>query len=79
MATGIEKILEKTGLKSKDINDSISISKNENRIWQITKKYSYGSFDDTETSIGYAIDIYQESINKTFRDYFVNFNYWYNT
>ena len=62
-------------LKSKSINDSITISKNGNRIWEMTKKYSYGSFDDTETCIGYAIDIYQESINKTFREYLVNFNY----
>jgi len=25
--------------------------------------------------LGYAIDIYQETINKTFREYLVNFNY----
>jgi hypothetical protein len=25
--------------------------------------------------VGYAIDVYQESINKTFREYLVNFNY----
>ena len=26
-------------------------------------------------SLGYAIGVYQESINKTFKEYLVNFNY----
>ena len=62
-------------LNSKSLDETYSIYKNENKIWQITKKYSYKNFDDDETSIGYAIDIYQESINKTFREYLVNFEY----
>ena len=62
-------------LNSKSLDETYSIYKNENKIWQITKKYSYKNFDDNETSIGYAIDIYQESINKTFREYLVNFEY----
>ena len=62
-------------LKSKAMDETYSIYKNTNKIWQITKKYSYKNFDDDETSIGYAIDIYQESINKTFREYLVNFEY----
>ena len=62
-------------LKLKTIDETYSIYKNDNKIWQITKKYSYKNFDDDETSIGYTIDIYQESINKTFREYLVNFEY----
>ena len=62
-------------LASKSIEESHTIYKNSIKIWQITKKYSYINFDDDETCIGYPIDIYQESINKTFREYLVNFDY----
>tara|TARA_R110002073_G_scaffold83952_1_gene199905 strand:+ start:81 stop:3572 length:3492 start_codon:yes stop_codon:yes gene_type:complete len=62
-------------LNSKALDDTYAIYKNDSKIWQITKKYSYKNFDDDETSLGYAIDIYQESINKTFREYLVNFDY----
>ena len=65
-------------LNSTAINDSISIFKNEKKIWQITKKYDFHEFKEDETSIGYAIEIYQESINKTFREYLVNFKYFIN-
>ena len=62
-------------LNDTTINNSITLFKNDNKIWEITKKYSYSQFNDDETSIGYAIDVFQESINKTFREYLVNFNY----
>tara|TARA_Y100000741_G_scaffold63502_1_gene45280 strand:- start:3206 stop:6847 length:3642 start_codon:yes stop_codon:yes gene_type:complete len=58
-----------------EMNKSISLMKNDKKIWEITKKYSNQFYEDDETSIGYAIDIYQETINKTFREYLVNFNY----
>jgi len=44
-------------------------------VWQVTKAYSATEFPDDETCVGYAIDVYQESINKTFREYLVNFAY----
>ena len=62
-------------LNSTEINKSINLFKNEKKIWEITKKYSNNYYEDDETCIGYAIDVYQESINKTFREYLVNFNY----
>ena len=62
-------------LKSKAIGETMAINKNGNKIWEITKKYNYSSFDDDETCLGYSIDIYQETINKTFREYLVNFSY----
>ena len=58
-----------------EINKSISLIKNDKKIWEITKKYSNQYYQDDESCIGYAIDVYQESINKTFREYLVNFNY----
>lgn len=62
-------------LKGKSSGDSVSIIQDGKKIWQITKCYNNDSFVDDETSLGYAIDVYQESINKTFCEYLVNFNY----
>jgi hypothetical protein len=62
-------------LNSRNVDESLSIFKNSKKIWQITKKYEAKEFKEDETSIGYAIDIYQETINKTFREYLVNFKY----
>jgi hypothetical protein len=45
---------------------------NGKKIYELTKQYSQTGFPD-ENSIGYAIDVYQESINKTFREYLVNY------
>lgn len=55
--------------------EAVSIFKNERKIWELTKKYEYNDFIDDETSLGYGIDIFQETINKTFREYLVNYKY----
>ncbi len=62
-------------LRSKLSGESVSILQNGKKMWQITKVYDHDRFDNDETSLGYAIDVYQESINKTFREYLVNFEY----
>jgi hypothetical protein len=56
-------------------DDSIAVMHKGKRVWQVTKAYTAAEFPDDETCVGYAIDVYQESINKTFREYLVNFNY----
>ena len=55
--------------------ESISINKNDNKIYELTKLYDQTGFPDDDLSLGYPINVYQESINKTFREYLVNFNY----
>ena len=40
----------------------------------ISKKYS-SKFLDDESSLGYTIDVYQETINKTFGEFLFNFDY----
>jgi hypothetical protein len=62
-------------LRGKSIGESLSILEDDKKIWQITKGYSQDTFDNDETSLGYAIDVFQETINKTFREYLVNFEY----
>jgi hypothetical protein len=44
-------------------------------VWKITKKYSQTEFKDDNSSVGYKIDVFQESINKTFSEYLVNYDY----
>ena len=45
------------------------------KIWEVIKRYDQNEYNDDESCIGYAIDVFQESINKTFREYLVNYTY----
>lgn len=62
-------------LNKKEKGESINLYKNGDKIWEVTKQYSYLEFEDNESSIGYAIDVYQETINKVFREYLVNYKF----
>ena len=62
-------------LKTKKKEESVTIMRDGNKIYEITKQYDQTGFPEDEMSLGYAIDVYQESINKVFREYLVNFNY----
>ena len=42
------------------------------KLCEITKRYDRDTYSPDSSCIGYAIDVYQESINKTFREYLVN-------
>ena len=45
------------------------------KLWEVTKRYSRLDFEDNVSCLGYGIDVYQESINKVFREYLVNYDY----
>ena len=64
-------------LKNKKQNESLIIkdNKDEETLLQITKLYDSKEFEDNITSLGYGINVYQQSINKTFKEYLVNYNY----
>ena len=62
-------------LRTTGVNDSIAIMEQDRKLWEITKRYDNNEFSNNTSSIGYAIDVYQESINKTAREYLVNFTY----
>ena len=64
-----------TELNSKNKGESISIFNNNDKIWEVKKQYENEDYVDDATCLGYAIDVYQESINKTFREFLVNYNY----
>jgi len=62
-------------LKKKTHGESMVIMKDDKKIYEITKMYHETGFPDDEASLGYPIDVFQETINKVFREYLVNFDY----
>jgi hypothetical protein len=62
-------------LKNTTKDDSISFMKKGKKIYEIKKLYDKTGFPNDEESIGYGIEIYQESINKPFPEYLVNYEF----
>ena len=62
-------------LNNLDNGSSKTIFRNDKKIWEITKRYENQEFIGDESSVGLAIDVYQETINKVFREYLVNFKF----
>ena len=62
-------------LKKKALGEDISIYENGKKIWQVVKEYDNNFMEDNESSVGYKISVYQESINKLIPEYLVNFDY----
>ena len=61
-------------LRDKSVSESIGIYEKK-KIWSITKEYAETEFVENNTSLGYKILVYQESINKLIPEYLVNFDY----
>ena len=62
-------------LEDKKQGEKIAIYEDETKIWEISKLYDYSTFPNDVNSLGYGINVYQESINKVFKEYLVNFTY----
>tara|TARA_B100000424_G_scaffold169719_1_gene130669 strand:+ start:36 stop:3551 length:3516 start_codon:yes stop_codon:yes gene_type:complete len=62
-------------LRNKKKDEGFTIFKNDRKIFELTKTYDQTGFPDDELSLGYGINVYQETINKVFREYLVNFEY----
>jgi hypothetical protein len=62
-------------LKNKVKGDSVDLFDKDDKIWEIRKEYSNDTFEDDVSSLGYKINVYQESINKMMPEYLVNFDY----
>ena len=45
------------------------------KMWEIRKQYTGEQYNNDVSSLGYRVDVYQESINKTFSEYLVNYDY----
>ena len=62
-------------LSDKSNGEMVSLYHHSHKIFEIIKRYSDNEFPSDEDSIGYAIDVYQDTINQYFREYLVNFPY----
>tara|TARA_Y100000389_G_C17471366_1_gene531526 strand:- start:2470 stop:5784 length:3315 start_codon:yes stop_codon:yes gene_type:complete len=57
---------------------TIELYKDSKKIWSIDKKYNDDDdlfMSDTNSSLGFKISVYQESINQNIDEYLVNFDY----
>ena len=57
------------------IGEGISKRTKDRLVCQIIKQYEFDTFDNDESCLGYAIDVYQDCINNTLTEYLVNFDY----
>jgi len=62
-------------LKDNQKEESIIIMNGSERQFEITKLYSQTGFSPDETSLGYGINVFQDSIGNTHHEYLVNFEY----
>jgi hypothetical protein len=62
-------------LRTKQKGESWTIMRNGSKMAEIIKQYNDDLFLDDEHSIGMQIDVYQDSINKVFPEFLVNFKY----
>ncbi len=62
-------------LRNKKQGEEVEIYMDDKKVWSITKDYDGASFRDDDSSLGYKISVYQESINQTFSEYLVNYKF----
>ena len=62
-------------LRKLKMGESVQLMEEGKKIWEIVKEYSSETMEDNSTSVGYKIDVYQESINQMISEYLVNFDY----
>jgi hypothetical protein len=62
-------------LNKKEQGESVEIYKDDKKVWSVTKDYDGVSFADDDSSLGYQISVYQDSINQTLPEYLVNFDF----
>jgi hypothetical protein len=59
----------------KNLDENSKDTQKRKKIWSITKRYNQLEFNSDETSLGMTISVFQETINKEFDEYLVNFTY----
>lgn len=62
-------------LSGKKEGESLTLDSGGGRIWEVTKRYSNLTFPGGAQSLGLGVDVLQETIGKTFREYLVNFRF----
>ena len=59
-------------LRKKPEGGGFVLMRDDRKMFELTRRFPQTGFPDDEHSLGYAIDVYQDSINKTFREYLVH-------
>ena len=62
-------------LKNREEGEEVELYHKNKKIWGVQKLYGKEEFNDDNTSLNYKIKVYQETINKAFDEYLVNFDY----
>jgi hypothetical protein len=62
-------------LRGKSEGDGITIMRDGRKLFQLVRLYSETSFPEDEQSLGYKVNVYQESIGQPLAEYLVNFQY----
>jgi hypothetical protein len=62
-------------LRGVEKGNSVTLRIKDTKVWEVTKDYSKITFDNDISCVVYAIDVFQDSINKTIKEYLVNFTY----
>lgn len=62
-------------LRRKQQGESVQLYDGDRKIWEVVKEYSSDEFEDNASSIGYKINVYQESIHQYISEYLVNYDY----
>lgn len=62
-------------LSSKNTGEMVSLHHKQYKMFEIIKRFTESEFPSDENGLGFAIDVYQDTINQYFREYLVNFNY----
>jgi hypothetical protein len=62
-------------LKKIKTGEGVQIVDEGKKIWEVIKDYGSDNFDDDSSSIGYRINVFQESINQYIYEYLVNYDY----
>ena len=57
------------------MGEMVSLHHKQYKMFEIIKRFTESDFPSDENGLGYAIDVYQDTINQYFREYLVNFNY----
>jgi hypothetical protein len=62
-------------LRNKKQGESIEIYEKDKKVWSVIKDYDGTIFEDNESSLGFQISVYQETINQTLPEYLVHFDF----
>jgi hypothetical protein len=65
-----ERVFEE--LRKKPEGGGMVLMRDDRKMFELTRRFPQTGFPDDEHSLGYAVDVYQDSINKVFREYLVH-------